>query len=553
MDYSLMEKQLADISMSLYTYTRDIPIFSQITEDEISDIEQSIQDNAETYLELYAIHMYSSKFVHTFIQDLYEQIEYEGTQQGWFHNSVSDVDDPVQYDPEIYWMEKAKESVHSLLDFYNIPPRQICTSEHHFVTNQKLPLDNDKDKDNEHHHNDSDDDNDTIITIPFQDDEELTSMQYIITQETINHLNQLPVQIQRSREWHEIRHNCFSASSIWKLFRTTAQYNSIIYEKCMPLPEHIELGPPCVPEDTSNPRNWGIKYEPLTVMIYEHMYNTTVNTNYGCIRHSDPTLPIGASPDGINDDPTNLVKYGRMVEIKNVVSRHINGIPKDDYWIQTQIQMEVCNLDLCDFVETEFKQYTCRQAFIDGTEHGDKTPEYRGCSLYLVYNGEQPDDNDGSIYIHSPVKYNTVHEIDTWIDSQKLEYDGHYVVYNISYWYLLNYSCVLIKRNETWFTSIISTVQTAWETVQNERISGCEHRAPQSRHKKENGTNSNSTSHANSNTTPTLSATLIAQLDTLDETMNSTNTDTNTNNRQIIVPNHTTTHIPTIIVNKSNS
>ena len=46
-----------------------------------------------------------------------------------------------------------------------------------------------------------------------------------------------------------------------------------------------------------------------------------------------------ASPDGINikaDSPY----YGRAVEIKNPVSREITGIPKKDYWIQMQIQME---------------------------------------------------------------------------------------------------------------------------------------------------------------------------------------------------------------------
>ena len=44
-------------------------------------------------------------------------------------------------------------------------------------------------------------------------------------------------------------------------------------------------------------------------------------------------LFLGASPDGINtNNRTSL--FGRMLEIKNVVSREINGIPKEDYWIQ---------------------------------------------------------------------------------------------------------------------------------------------------------------------------------------------------------------------------
>ena len=44
---------------------------------------------------------------------------------------------------------------------------------------------------------------------------------------------------------------------------------------------------------------------------------------------------LGASPDGINTDKTSQL-YGRMLEIKNIVNREINGIPKSEYWIQMQ-------------------------------------------------------------------------------------------------------------------------------------------------------------------------------------------------------------------------
>ena len=32
----------------------------------------------------------------------------------------------------------------------------------------------------------------------------------------------------------------------------------------------------------------------------------------------------------------------------------LDGIPKKEYWIQMQLQMEVCDLDECDFLETRF-------------------------------------------------------------------------------------------------------------------------------------------------------------------------------------------------------
>ena len=59
-----------------------------------------------------------------------------------------------------------------------------------------------------------------------------------------------------------------------------------------------------------------------------------------------------------------------MLEIKNVFSREIDGIPKMEYWIQMQLQMEVCDLDDCDFLETKFIEYENYNDFLnDSIEH----------------------------------------------------------------------------------------------------------------------------------------------------------------------------------------
>ena len=65
-------------------------------------------------------------------------------------------------------------------------------------------------------------------------------------------------------------------------------------------------------------------------MIYEHKYSTKIQ-DFGCIEHQTHPF-LAASPDGIVTGKNN---FGRMIEIKNVVSRDINGIPKTDYYIQT--------------------------------------------------------------------------------------------------------------------------------------------------------------------------------------------------------------------------
>ena len=70
----------------------------------------------------------------------------------------------------------------------------------------------------------------------------------------------------------------------------------------------------------------GEKYEPVSTIYYEWINNTKVD-EFGCIPHNEYSF-LGASPDGIVCDISSNL-YGRMLEIKNVVSREITGIPKN--------------------------------------------------------------------------------------------------------------------------------------------------------------------------------------------------------------------------------
>ena len=94
--------------------------------------------------------------------------------------------------------------------------------------------------------------------------------------------------------------------------------------------------------NTNTTLHWGQKYEPVSILLYETMYDTQIE-DFGCIQHPLHTF-LGASPDGINVDSSSE-RYGRMLEIKNIVNREINGIPKKEYWIQMQQQMEQGHID----------------------------------------------------------------------------------------------------------------------------------------------------------------------------------------------------------------
>jgi hypothetical protein len=243
--------------------------------------------------------------------------------------------------------------------------------------------------------------------------------------------------------------------------------------------------------NTNTPLHWGQKYEPLTVMIYEREYNTKVE-DFGCIQHSLYKF-IGASPDGIivNKDSD---RYGRMLEIKNVVSRDINGIPKKEYWIQMQLQMEVCDLDECDFLETKFVEYPDEQSFISDTQnlHESNTDtknimvsadnKTKGIILYFHTKEGKP------FYKYKPLEIITENDIKLWEEAELEKYESepyNYTFLKFIYWKLEKLSCVLVLRNKEWFKNNIGQLEKVWKTIEEERISGYAHRAPVKKTKKE--------------------------------------------------------------------
>lgn len=286
----------------------------------------------------------------------------------------------------------------------------------------------------------------------------------------IAQLQTIPQPEQRTTEWYEFRNGLITASNLWKVFGSQAQVNSLIYEKCKSVEPNA---PEFKSSSTTSPMHWGVKYEPITVMIYETMYQTKIG-EFGCIQHPDYSF-IGASPDGINIDP-NSSRYGRMIEIKNIVNRDITGVPKEDYWIQTQIQMETCNLDKCDFVETRIKEYSTEDDF-----YADVATEYKGTVLHFIK--LDIDNNDTPVYRYKPLDIpNEKGHILEWTEATKqaARKEG-LVLFTTLYWYLNEFSCVLIERNHKWFDKAIGKIRDVWNIILSERTTGYEHRAAKKR------------------------------------------------------------------------
>jgi putative phage-type endonuclease len=280
----------------------------------------------------------------------------------------------------------------------------------------------------------------------------------------IAYLRGKPQPAQRTAEWYEFRHKLITASNAYKGLTEGSELNQIIFEKCQPLrvpdaSDKIRL----VNVDTT--LHWGQKFEPLSVMIYEDKYKTKIE-DFGCIQHDKYSF-LGASPDGINVDKTSL-RYGRMLEIKNIVNREIDGVPKLEYWIQMQLQMETCDLDECDFLETRFIEYENEAAF---NADSSTQVEYKGLIMYFTHDG------------HPVYKYAPLHlpndQMTKWETEQHEQSEAVWIK-NI-YWKADEVSCVFVQRNRRWFQDNISTLQEVWATIEHERIHGFQHRAPNRR------------------------------------------------------------------------
>ena len=289
---------------------------------------------------------------------------------------------------------------------------------------------------------------DTLRTLGRLRSENTISYPSTVQQDHLDVLKNAYQPEQKTQEWYDFRHDHITASNAWKALGTISSKNQLIYEKCQPL--NTEKYKSSL---TETPMSWGNKYEHLTSCLYEVM-NQTMISSFGCIAHKEYPF-LAASPDGIVTGETN---FGRMIEIKNVVSREITGIPKKDYYIQMQIQMEVCDLEECDFVETKFIEFDSEAEFKE-----DTTGKRKGVILVFI--------NDSNEFVYKYMPFD-VSDYSLWMEETFTNSDITLNWFKNVYWRLDVYSCVLVKRQRDWFKAALPEFISIWKTIEEERLSG---------------------------------------------------------------------------------
>lgn len=270
---------------------------------------------------------------------------------------------------------------------------------------------------------------------------------------------------QRSPEWYQFRKERLTASDIATVLGQNhySTPKDILLKKCG-YEKPFYMSPPCA---------HGVKYEPIATQIYERRQKTTVH-EFGCIAH--PVHPfVGASPDGICSN-------GVMLEIKNPYSRKIVGIPPIHYWIQMQIQLEVCDLELCDFLECSYTFYDTHEELKEGelaATHGN-TEFGPVIEYYVATNTKEAQ------YRYCPLGI-SVKKMKAWIiDTMKDIQENENCVYEpfVTWWALKTYSLVRVRRDTTWFAGALPQLREFWASVIKQREIGIDDLVPKPRKKR---------------------------------------------------------------------
>jgi putative phage-type endonuclease len=138
---------------------------------------------------------------------------------------------------------------------------------------------------------------------------------------------------QRSDEWLELRENMITASDIASAIGES-QYESVdafVKKKVLRTKWSGNAA-------TAH----GTLLEPMVRDLYDEMTGRKSH-EIGLVQHR--TYPwLGASPDGITED-------GLLIEIKCPFSRKIEAKVPKHYYPQVQLQLEITDLEECDFIQ----------------------------------------------------------------------------------------------------------------------------------------------------------------------------------------------------------
>jgi putative phage-type endonuclease len=263
----------------------------------------------------------------------------------------------------------------------------------------------------------------------------------------IKSLQDAPQIPQRSQEWYKNYSKVLTASEFSALFSQTKRRKDLVYSKVNAPPEQNIFRLAC-PTEEMNALGWGIRFEPVVKQLLEYRDKCKV-FEPGRLQHPTNTH-LAASPDGVIEQASHLYQLGRLVEIKCPYSRTIGGEIPLDYWIQMQIQMEVCDVDECEYIEATILSRKANQ-----TEPVDLSgTTYQGI-LYLLENTKKPGDFK---YIYGDVGSEEMPPL-----------PQGYVWKETIPWGLNTWHRKIVSRDRAWYEATKPWQESFWNDVEKAR------------------------------------------------------------------------------------
>lgn len=299
---------------------------------------------------------------------------------------------------------------------------------------------------------------------------------YALRKTIVKQLMKLPATVQGSVEWLAERKDCLTATAI----STALDENP--YE--FPLSLLIDKSTSKIKFEPTVMTHHGNKYENIINMVYSYRNNVIV-AEFGMIRHKKIKI-VGASPDGIctsktldGKGTTKLV--GRLVEIKCPYSRVIKSTGNLDgeivphyYYVQVQVQLSVCDLDECTFIQCKIEEYASWEDYVKDSDPfldslSKSKGKERGCIIRL-----QPKDGSGPLfskYLYPEKLHMTIPEIKEWIAEQTIAFPNNslsekYYWDRPLFWKVMQYQENLIQREKNWIEDRLSQLEKFWAYVE---------------------------------------------------------------------------------------
>lgn len=260
----------------------------------------------------------------------------------------------------------------------------------------------------------------------------------------LDNLLKIPIIIQKSQEWYDVRKNMITASD-WAQALGEGKFGTqkeLIKKKCQPLSSE---------KDKNNPFfKWGNMFEDIAVKIYGVMQGVNVH-NFGLISHPVNKW-FGASPDGISNT-------GIMLEIKCPFRRKLDGTVPRQYYYQIQGQLDVCDLMECDYFECEFKKYENEEDFYNNFNDN----KIKGIIIEL----RNP--IKGQKYLYSSLKLpeNNFENTEKYKMFVKCNQEN---IYKINYWYLNKWNLKRVYRDQNFIDINMKKLYEIWLKICDYKI-----------------------------------------------------------------------------------